>query len=91
MKKGIVLLFFSLMCTLFYSCDLDDDDAQNFHFTTLTVLEADVPESFELNETYDIEVTYLRPNSCTFFEGFDVTNTAETDSRHCSNRFCTDR
>ena len=78
MKKGIVLFLLLGSFTFFISCDLDDD-TQNFHFITLTVLEANVPESFELNRTYDIEVTYLRPNSCTFFEGYDVTKTAQTE------------
>ncbi|MBS9461200.1 hypothetical protein KIM67_02165 [Flagellimonas sp. 389] len=78
MKKGIVLFLLLGVFTFFISCDLDDD-TPNFHFTTLTVLEANVPESFELNRTYDIEVTYLRPDSCTFFEGYDVVKTAQTE------------
>jgi len=41
---------------LFNACDLDD--GQNFRFTTLSIVDANLPESFELNETYSIEVTY---------------------------------
>ncbi|WP_396591130.1 hypothetical protein [Allomuricauda sp. R78024] len=78
MKKGIVLFILFGISLLVTSCDLDDD-GQNFHFTTLAGVEANFPDSFELNETYDIEVTYLRPNGCTFFEGFDVAKTGETD------------
>ncbi|SNY95084.1 hypothetical protein SAMN06265377_0750 [Flagellimonas pacifica] len=78
MKKVIVLFALFGICALFSSCNLDDD-GQNFRFTTLEVVEVDVPEFFELNKTYDIEVTYLRPNGCTFFEGFDVTRTGETN------------
>ncbi len=77
MKKVIVPFVLLMVVLSLSSCDLDD--GQNFQFTTLKVVEADLPESFELNETYDIEVTYQRPNGCTFFEGFDVTKTAETD------------
>lgn len=66
-----------LAMTIFMSCDLDDDDA-NFHFTTLSTIGVDLPESFELGQTYEISVTYLRPDECTFFEGFDVSRTATT-------------
>ncbi|QLG45315.1 hypothetical protein [Costertonia aggregata] len=62
------------------SCDLDDDTV-NFHFTSLQAVSANVPDSFDLNETYEIEVTYLRPDECTFFEGFDV-NRTETTTRN---------
>ena len=51
-------------CSLFISCEVDDD-SPNFYFTALTAVEAEVPESFEVGKTYDIEVTYLRPNGCT--------------------------
>ncbi|KQC30550.1 hypothetical protein [Flagellimonas eckloniae] len=78
MKKVILVFILFGACSLFTSCNLDDD-GQNFHFTTLDIIEATVPESFDLNETYTIEVTYLRPNSCTFFEGFDFSKPAETD------------
>lgn len=78
MKKAILLLLLFGGCMLFNSCGLDDD-GQNFHFTTLSITEANVPDSFDLNETYTIEVTYLRPNNCTFFEGFDFSKPGETD------------
>jgi len=64
-------------CSWFISCEVDDD-SPNFYFTALNTIEAEVPESFEFGETYDIEVTFLRPNGCTFFGGFDVVQTAET-------------
>lgn len=57
---------------LLNSCSLDDDQ-DDFRFVSLPVLSADLPESFELNETYTIKVTYLIPDSCTLFEGFDIT------------------
>ncbi|WP_243414803.1 hypothetical protein [Flagellimonas aquimarina] len=78
MKKGIVLFILFGISLLIASCNLDDDQ-QNFHFATLSGVEANFPDSFELNKTYDIQVTYLRPNGCTFFEGFDVVKTGETD------------
>ena len=77
MKKVVLGCLFCVLLFSFSSCDLNDD-TQNFHFTTLSVVEASLPESFQLNETYTIDVTYLRPDSCTFFEGFDVAIPSET-------------
>lgn len=59
------------------SCKLEDDSV-NFRFVPLQIVSADVPESFDLNETYEIRVRYLRPSACVFFEGFDITNEALT-------------
>ncbi len=70
-------LVFIVACSWFISCEIDDD-SPNFYFTALTAVEVDVPESFEYGKTFDIEVTFLRPNGCTFFEGFDMSQTAET-------------
>lgn len=70
-KKMIRLLF----CTgvLLGGCSLDDDDGQNFHFATLKITNVVVPDSFELNETYEVLVDYNLPNNCSFFDGFEVT------------------
>lgn len=76
LKKPISLL----LCVVFFglsSCKLEDDRV-NFRFVPLQILSADLPESFELNETYEIRVTYLRPSACIFFEGFDITKEGVT-------------
>ena len=78
MKKVLMPFILIMVCSLFVSCEVDDD-SPNFYFTALNTVEAKMPESFEVGKTYDIEVTYQRPNGCTFFEGFDVSQTAETD------------
>jgi len=78
MKKVLMPFILIMACSLFVSCEVDDD-SPNFYFTALNTVEAKMPESFEVGKTYDIEVTYQRPNGCTFFEGFDVSQTAETD------------
>ncbi|MCK0161144.1 hypothetical protein [Allomuricauda sp. F6463D] len=77
MKKVLMPFMLIVACSWFISCEVDDD-SPNFHFTALNAIEADVPESFEFGKTYDIDVTYLRPNGCTFFEGFDVAQTTMT-------------
>ncbi len=70
MKKTF---FFILCCIsiLNTSCSLNDDSV-NFNFVPLQIVRADFPESFTLNETYNINVTYIIPNNCVVFEGFDV-------------------
>ena len=54
------------------SCSLNDD-GPNFHFTPLQITSAELPDSFNMNETYQITVTYTIPDGCTGFGGFDVT------------------
>lgn len=71
MKKAIlifccILVFFSIS-----GCSLDNTD-ENFQFTTLEVSSADFPDSFDHSQIYEIDVTLIRPNGCTFFEGFEV-------------------
>ncbi len=69
MKKYIGFLGF-LLLMLMASCDFDDDGA-NVRFVALQTVDAVFPDSFERGNFYQIQVTYLRPNGCTFFEGFD--------------------
>jgi len=61
----IVAVFF-----LFSSCSLDD--GTNFHFLPLQIVSAELPDSFNLNETYQIRVQYAQPNACTGFAGLEV-------------------
>ncbi|WP_299533809.1 hypothetical protein [Ulvibacterium sp.] len=71
MKRYLVILYSLLAVLGLSSCNLGDD-GPNFHFTALQITSAELPESFNLNETYEIKVTYVRPDGCTFFEGFDL-------------------
>lgn len=72
MKRIVILSVLAVCLLATNSCS--NDDAPNFHFAALKALSAEVPESFDLNERYQISVTYERPDNCTFFEGFDVTS-----------------
>lgn len=65
---------------LYTGCSLEDDD-QSYRFVTLEVVEAELPEFFELGETYEINVTYLQTNGCISFDGFDVSTEATTTRR----------
>jgi len=73
MKK--LYYFISIIALLFVisSCEIGDEDT-NFNFVSLRTISVEAPESFNFNESHEITVTYLRPNDCTFFLGFDVTN-----------------
>ena len=54
----------------FSSCELDT--GENFFFVSMEIKEADVPDFFVLNQSHNMDVTFLRPDSCTYFQGFDV-------------------
>lgn len=73
MKRFILGMFLLMLVLSAVGCDIGESD-QNFHFVTLSIIDVEVPDSFELNMNYDIQVTYERPNGCTFFQGFDVQN-----------------
>lgn len=70
MKKGIVLIASLIFGLILVGCELETEE--NFHFVALEVVEAEVPDNFTLNGLHPINVTYLRPDDCTFFEGFDI-------------------
>jgi hypothetical protein len=72
MKKTFLLIL-CCITILNTSCSLNDDSV-NFHFVPLQIVDAEFPESFNLNETYNIKVTYIVPNNCIAFEGFDISN-----------------
>ena len=71
MRKKLIFLLF---CTGLFlgGCSLDDD-GPNFHFTALRINTVNLPQSFELNETYEVIVDYKLPNNCALFDGFEVT------------------
>ncbi|MBT8301758.1 MAG: hypothetical protein KJO63_10520 [Maribacter sp.] len=77
MKRTFLVLFALTVSMNFSSCEIGDE-GPNFHFVPLRIESVAVPESFELSETYQIEVTYTIPNGCTYYEGVDVV--AETTS-----------
>jgi len=52
---------------LFASCSVDDDST-SFSFEVLPVESVDIPDEFELGETYPITVSYLRPSTCHGFK-----------------------
>lgn len=69
MKKFTFLI---LIITLALSSCLKDD-TPNFHFIPLSINSVELPESFSLNQTYQVKVTYTKPDGCSDFNGFEVT------------------
>ncbi|MEA1786672.1 hypothetical protein U1E44_11260 [Arenibacter sp. GZD96] len=76
MKKFLRILGISILGISLSSCDIDD--GVNFHFQPLQIVSAELPESFVLNEVFDITVTFIIPDNCTLFERFTVSRTATT-------------
>ena len=73
------LFFIFLSLGLFLSLNsCNNDEGPNFHFAPLRILTANIPDSFELNQTYRIIVTFAIPDGCTNFSGFDVTDSDTT-------------
>ena len=48
------------------ACEIENDSIK-YHFVPLQITSVDMPDTFTLNETYEINVTFIRPSNCTFF------------------------
>jgi len=66
MKRLFVLC---LTVMFLVSCSLDDDNI-NYSFEILPVESVDIPDEFQLGETYPITVSYYRPSTCHSFKEF---------------------
>ncbi|WP_299098074.1 hypothetical protein [uncultured Winogradskyella sp.] len=67
--KKFALLALIFVSTL-TSCSLDDGAESNFYLAVLPIDGVEMPESFVQGETYEIFVTYIKPNSCHTFNDF---------------------
>ena len=65
MKKLFVLSLILILA----SCSVDGDST-NYGFEILPVQSVDIPEEFELGETYPITISYFRPSTCHSFKEF---------------------
>ncbi len=70
MKRLFLLIFLVFLGFSVDSCN--KDDGTTIEFTALQISSAELPQSFDLNGTYEITVTYSIPDGCTSFEGFEV-------------------
>ncbi len=65
MKKLILLL---LIVLAFTSCSPLDDNTTKHYLDVLPVESFIVPETFDMNATYDIKITYKRPSDCYVYD-----------------------
>ena len=66
MKNLLILCLTLILCA---SCSIDDDST-SYSFEVLPVESVDIPDEFELGETYPITVSYFRPSTCHAFREF---------------------
>ena len=65
MKKLIICL---IMAAVTFSCSLNNDESTVVDTQELLPIEdVEIPDAFELGQTYEIAVTYLRPTTCHAF------------------------
>ncbi|MFP4844637.1 hypothetical protein [Winogradskyella sp. PE311] len=65
-----IIIFAALIFATMTSCNIEDDDSQNFFFEIVPIQSVEVPEEFIHGETYEISVSYNRPNDCYEFNDF---------------------
>ena len=63
------LLLIGATLVIFFSCS-PSDDGPDFNLEILPIESVDIPDEFEIGETYPITVSYLRPSTCHFFRNF---------------------
>ncbi len=68
MKKIAFILVTLIALT---GCSIDDTETK-IGYQYSKIVDADIPESFEIGENYVIEVTYLLPSACHSPVGIDV-------------------
>ena len=71
MKK---ILLFSILTLIFTSCEIDDNNPPNFVFEVVPIQNVTIPDEFQLGQTYEITVQYIRPNDCYEFNDFYFTS-----------------
>lgn len=68
--KKIALVTLIIILTL-TSCSLDDGQSgHDFYLEVMPIESVEVPEYFVLGETYQINVTYIQPSNCYYFNDF---------------------
>jgi len=77
LKSVLVWVVVIWMAPVMNSCSLEDEPVA-FHFLNLRIVNVEMPESFDIYQSYPIKVTYIKPSNCTYFEGFDFTKDQPT-------------
>lgn len=69
MKKLLLLLIVAIGLN---SCSVGDDSNPIAGFAILAIQDVEVAETYPVNESTDILVTYSRPTDCYIFDGFAI-------------------
>lgn len=67
-----LILFIGIVAVGLGLNSCNNDDGVNFHFTALEITSVQLPATFQLGARYQVLVNYIRPDDCTYFEGFDI-------------------
>ena len=75
--KLISKALFIVLTVLITSCSIDE--GESYGYEILPIESIDLPHEFVLNETYDIDFTFLRPTNCHWY--YDIFISAEDENR----------
>ncbi|MGR7812843.1 hypothetical protein [Lacinutrix undariae] len=64
MKQFLVLCLLIMSLT---SCSVSDDSNDSYNYDFLPIESVDMPEQFVHGETYEINLSYIRPTGCHVF------------------------
>lgn len=66
-----LVLIFTLVFTVVTSCSLDEEsDTTSFYLEIVPIDSVEMPEQFVYGQTYEVTVTFTRPNPCYVFNDF---------------------
>ncbi|WP_162984894.1 hypothetical protein [Mesonia aquimarina] len=71
-KKSLILISFLFLLA---GCSLDDESQVDFTLELVPVMDADLPDTLYFGNEYRFQITYNRPTTCHYFEGYDYTKT----------------
>lgn len=66
-KYAFLVILFIVSLT---SCSIESDDSVTLYLEVLPIENVEVPEQFVYGQTYEIRMTYSKPNSCYEFNDF---------------------
>ena len=69
MKKLVIIL---LSIVTLSSCSINDDDSPEIEYELAAITGNDLPDTFELGESYTITLNYLLPSQCHSFAALDA-------------------
>jgi len=72
--------FICLIALMTFSCSIDNEENINSYIEVLPIVSVSMPEYFEHGETYQIDITYLAPTNCHYFN--DIYYDLEGNTSH---------